>query len=159
MKHIFSYCELRAFKDSTEKFTIFGANMATRKVEKHVGTAVYVAHAATMKVFTGCHSLMCAPLQRFLTTSLPYPIETVPLENMFWVRACDVSVGMKIAIAPRGPVAPVNIYTPQELGHNLRWDVVTRVCATSDLEYYGVAVEGCDTYVINNILIRSYDKA
>ena len=159
MQHIFSYCELRAFKNSTEKFTIFGANMATRKVEKYMGEAVYMAHASTIMLATARHSLLCTPSQRFLTTALPYPIEVVPLAHMFWIRACDVVVGMKIAIAPRGPCAPVNLYTPQALGHNLQWDSVTQVRATSDLEYYGVVVDGCDTYVLNNILSRSYDKA
>ena len=159
MKHVFSYCELRAFKGSQDKFTVFGLHIPTLELAKHTASLVYRDHAATLKIATASRSVVCLPDQRFLTTTLPYPIQHVPMANMFWIKACDLAQGMKIAVTPKGLVRPANIYSPQTVGHTVCWDIVSRISATDILEHYGVAVDDCSTYTVNEMLLKSYDCA
>ena len=157
MNTVWDYAKLKAYKDSATKFQVSGIDLIDdKKVKIFEASLVYRDHAPNLMLHTATQSITCLPDSRFLTTDLPYPFKHVALTSLFWIKACDILPGMRIAVAPLTLVQQANNFSPIDNGHKVRWEPVLFVRPGKSFEYCGVTVEGTNNYIMNGVVVRAY---
>jgi hypothetical protein len=157
MNTVWDYSKLRDLKGSDKGFLVSGIDLADEKrVKVYKARLAFRDHAPNLMLYTATQFVTCLPETRFLTTELPYPFTHVPLTSVFWIKACDLQPGMKVAVAPRTLVQQADNFSAIANGHKVRWEHVMRIVPGKSFEYYGVEVDDTNNYIMNGIVTRAY---
>lgn len=156
MSPVFDFAKLAELYAAGGPITVWGVSLSTKKLSCYSASVSKQDPVAMVRVATAAGSMVCPVAHRFLTTSIRYPFDVVPEHCLSWIRVADIAPGMLIAAAPTAPIQASSNQCHAPLAFKLRWEPVRFTKATGLFVNYEIRVEGCDNYIMNNLLNKSY---